>query len=307
MRIYLNRQNDLSVFLGYNKHGDEVKPKSNRNKVLAIVLALVVALTLFLQLIKPSSTFQHVDNFFYTTTSYLKNVLIENPINSVGSFFDELTSINEVRRQNDAYRQYLESMEAMAAQIEQVYRDNQELKDLLDLQQTHVEYEYINTTTINREQRSFNQFLMIDRGTVDGVDDKMAVVSSMGVIGIVERANENDSVVKLLTNEDGLNKYSVLIEVDDSTTVNAILERYDAESGTFEVRLLDSSISITENMKVITSGLGNIIPSGLLIGVIDEIEETSATLSVVAHVKPAADFSRLNYLSVIQRGQSNDN
>ena len=43
-----------------------------------------------------------------------------------------------------------------------------------------------------------------------------------------------------------MDSISVLIQVDPATTINAILERYDAESGTFEVRLLDSSVSISQ-------------------------------------------------------------
>ena len=284
-----------------------MKRQSKLNRILLIILSIVVGLTIFLQIIKPSPAFNHVDDFFYTSTSYLRYNLIENPIKSFQSLISDISSMGSLRRQNDAYREHLEKMNQMATQLEQTYRDNQELKDLLDLSSTMVEYDLINTTILNRDQQTFNQYLMIDKGQNDGIELNMAVISSLGLVGSIETVSDNNSIVKLATNEDGLNKFSVLIQVDPATTINAILERYDAESGTFEVRLLDSSVSISKGMKVLTSGLSEIIPAGLLVGTIESIEDRSTTLSVIAHVTPAADFSNLNYLSIVARGPFNGN
>lgn len=283
-----------------------MKRPSRLKRILMIILSIVISFTIFIQIIKPTPTFQHVDDFFYTTTSYLKYSLIENPLNSIQEFFHNISSISTLRRENDKYRENLEKMNQMATQLEQTYRDNQALKELLELNETMVEYELTNTRIINRNQSHFNQYLMIDKGRSDGITTNMAVMSSLGLIGSIESVNDNSSTVKLLTNVDGQNKYSVLIQVDATTTINAILEKYDSENGTFEVRLLDASVSIGEGMKVITSGLGEIIPAGLLIGTIESIEDRSTTLSVIAHVTPAADFRDLNYLGVVLKGPFND-
>lgn len=283
-----------------------MKRKSKLNLILSGILAFLLVVTIFLQVIKPSATFQHVDNFFYTTTSYIRHFFIEKPVNSMKDFTLDFMNLRNVQRENDMYRQYLLQMNQMATQIEATARDNQALKDLLDLNTTLVEYDLLNSTVISRSHASFNQSIVIDVGAQDGIATHMAVLNAQGVIGVVETVNDNSSIVKLMTNEDSLNKYSVLIQIDSTTTINAVLEGYSSEDATFEVRLLDSSVSIDEGMKVITSGLGEIIPTGLLIGTIERIEDRSTTLSVIAHVKPAADFTHLNYVSVVKTGPLND-
>lgn len=278
-----------------------------RNKILVVILSVVVVVTIFLQVIKPSAQFEHVDNYFYTTISYVRNTLISNPIKSIQKAVADFSSNSQLRLENDMYRQYLEQMNQMSTQLEETYRDNQNLKDLLALNDTMVEYDLVNSKIINRDYQTFNQYLILDKGSSDGVESQMAVISTLGLVGNVERVENNHSIVKLITNQESINKYSVLIQIDSKTVVNAILEGYNGDTGMFEVRLLDTSIAVSEGMKVMTSGLGEIVPSGLLIGTIDNIEERHTTLSVTVHVEPSADFADLNYLSIVTRGPKNEN
>ncbi len=278
-----------------------------RNKILVVILSVVVVVTIFLQVIKPSTQFEHVDNYFYTTISYVRNTLISNPIKSIQKAVADFSSNSQLRLENDMYRQYLEQMNQMSTQLEETYRDNQNLKDLLALHETMVEYDLVNSKIINRDHQTFNQYLILDKGSSDGVESQMAVISTLGLVGNVERVENNHSIVKLITNQESINKYSVLIQIDSKTVVNAILEGYNGDTGMFEVRLLDTSIAVSEGMKVMTSGLGEIVPSGLLIGTIDNIEERHTTLSVTVHVEPSADFADLNYLSIVTRGPKNEN
>ncbi len=88
-----------------------MKRPSKLKRILLIILSIVISFTIFIQLIKPTPTFQHVDDFFYTTTSYLRYSLIENPLNSMQEFFHNISSISTLRRENDKYRENLEKME----------------------------------------------------------------------------------------------------------------------------------------------------------------------------------------------------
>ena len=55
---------------------------------------------------------------------------------------------------------------------------------------------------------------------------------------------------------------------------------------------------------VYTSGLGGIFPSGILIGSVSEITTDSYDLAKIIKVKPSADFSNINYVSVLKRKDS---
>ena len=57
--------------------------------------------------------------------------------------------------------------------------------------------------------------------------------------------------------------------------------------------------------RVYTSGLGGIFPSGILIGTVSEITTDSYDLAKVIKVKPSADFSDINYVSILKRKSDN--
>lgn len=75
--------------------------------------------------------------------------------------------------------------------------------------------------------------MTIDVGSADGVGLNYAVITPKGLVSKVTKVNEHTSTVKLITAEDGLNKVSVKIEIDEGKTVDAILVRYDSNEQAF--------------------------------------------------------------------------
>ena len=49
-----------------------------------------------------------------------------------------------------------------------------------------------------------------------------------------------------------------------------------------------------------TSGLGGVFPSGLLVGTVSEVSELTNAVGMNVYVKPASDFSNFNYVSVVK-------
>ena len=141
----------------------------------------------------------------------------------------------------------------------------------------------------------------LDVGSDDGVGLNYAVITPKGLIGKVTKVTEHTSTVKLITSEDGLNKVSVKIEIGEGKTVDAILEKYDSNEQGFVVKLLNSGATVTEQMRVVTSGMGGVFPSGLLVGNVSKVEELSNAVGMNIYVSPAADFQSFNYVCVVRR------
>jgi rod shape-determining protein MreC len=142
-------------------------------------------------------------------------------------------------------------------------------------------------------------------GTLDGVELNDAVISSKGLIGKVSTITPNSCEVLLLTTEQELNKVSVKIRISASDTAEALLEYYDVNSGSYILSLLETNASITEGMTVISSGLGETYPSGLLVGTVSKVEAQQSAGGVKVYVTPAADFANINYVAIVKRGNLN--
>ncbi len=278
-----------------------MKKKSGLTKVLRIILGLSILLTLFFQFIKPSQVYESFDLSLYTFTSYIKYALFQSPAQSLSDAVDGYTSLHLSQKENAVLKQNLSEVNQLQTQLIEANKEITELKDLLDLKQTLTSVENISANVIEKDSTNFNNSLLLNVGTNDGVGLYMAVVTPSGLIGQITQVNDNSSVVKLLTSQEGKNAFALKVQLDSQNSVEALLEGYDVDTKEYIVRLLDSTQNIKENMKVVTSGLGEIVPGGLLVGDVVSFESSPATLSVILRVKPAASFSNINAVTVVSK------
>lgn len=275
--------------------------KTKLNKFLKIVFIMVVGITIFFQVIKPSSFYQQTDLYFYTAFSRIKYMVIDNPINVVKNSVNDFVSLNSTYQQNKKLRENMVEAQRLIDLLAESRRDNLELKQLLNLRETMTQNHEIVARVINRSAQSFNESVLIDVGENDGIQLHMAVITPQGLVGQISRVDEDSSVVKLLSSQTGLNQFALKVVVDESTTVEALLESYNPQTNSYSVRLLDSTVAVSIGSKVITSGLGKIIPSGISVGQITEISQSSASFSVILKVKPSVNFSDFNYVMVVSK------
>lgn len=275
--------------------------KSGLTKLLRVLLGLSIILTLFFQFIKPSNTYQSFDLSLYTFSSYLKHVLFQSPAQSLSEAVQGFTSLHQTEKENKQLRENLVEVKQLQTRLIEANKEIIELKELLELKQTLTSVSSINANVIEKDSTNFNNSLLLNAGTNDGVALYMAVITPSGLIGQISQVNDNSSVVKLLTSQEGKNAFAVKVQLDTENSVEALLEGYDVETKEYIIRLLDSTKNVKEKMKVVTSGLGEIIPGGLLVGEVTTIESSTATLSVIIRVKPAASFSNINAVSIVSK------
>lgn len=273
--------------------------------LLSIILVLLV-LTGFFSVIRRNDTMDYVDNDIYSFTSIVRYALIQYPYQTIVGWVNDFDTYANIRLENDKLRQDLQTMNEYKSELMESRRQIKELQRLLDLKTTMVDYDLINATIISRDYDTWSNLIQIDVGTNDGIDENYAVITADGLIGRIYRTYANSSLVKLLTAEDGMNKVSVLIQVNASTTVAGYLENYDPEKGSFVIKLLSTGQSVTSGMSVMTSGMGGVFPAGLFIGTIQEISEVSNAVGMNVYVKPVADFNTMNYVSVVKMRTNND-
>jgi rod shape-determining protein MreC len=246
------------------------------------------------------------DQKSYNFFAQLQYALITRPATAVTSFMYDLSSLWKVMDENKILRSQIELIAVYQAKLEEAYRDIDELKRFNALLLSMSESETISATVIQRSLESFTHTIVLNIGTNDGVELGDAVISSKGLIGKVSSVSDSTCVVLLLTTELDINKITVKIQVDDAKTSEAILENYDPNTQSYSLKLLDTNSSITEGMKVISSGSGGLFPSGLLVGTVNHVENLPNAIGLKILVSPAADFYHLNYVAVVKRGSNNE-
>lgn len=184
-------------------------------------------------------------------------------------------------------------------------RENKELKnEIKDLKKmTKVDSlltdkKVINTSIIYRSAPFWHEYITIDKGKTKGIKKGYAVINSDGLVGEVSKVYSNFSKVKLISNKKS-NYISAKFNYNNKDYYG-IINNYDIKLNCLYLENvigdLDKNVI---GLDIVTSGLSNDIPSGLLIGKIVDIKKDNYNLSNIIKIKMSADINDLKLLKVV--------
>lgn len=279
--------------------------KKNTNKyplryiILIVILFFLLLMAIFSYTLKTDRKLNVVESLIRDTITGVSKVFYI-PINYVVNLFDDFNELNNVKKENDLLRNELTKIDSINTQNIELKRQLKMLQEELNIEYSLTDYEYLNATITSRNIGFWYNTITIDKGNYNGVREDMIVINSKGLIGRVVSTTNFTSSVKLITTNDTNNKLSVLVTNSDYS-LYGLLYNYNIEEGVLEVEGISNTEIVNINDLVYTSGMGGIFPSGILIGAVSAIDTDAYGLSKIIKVKPAVDFSSLNYVTVLKR------
>jgi rod shape-determining protein MreC len=215
---------------------------------------------------------------------------------------DFLTAPQDVTRLSQLNSQLEAEVARLQSQIIELQQENSELEvlsALLDFARTHAENEYITAAVIGRDISPFLHYIIINRGSDDGLRRGMPVVSSQGLVGRVAAVTAGGARVQLIS--------------DPDTAINVRIQPSGAEAllqgsitGDLTAEAIPQDANIQNGDLVLTSGLGGNYPPDILIGQISGVRQRPVELFQSATAEPVVDFSLLEIVLVIVNFRSVD-
>jgi rod shape-determining protein MreC len=215
---------------------------------------------------------------------------------------DSINKYNEMKR---IYKKY-KDIDKRESALSLLETENKELKDslkelkkTLDLNILMNDYNLVNTTIINRDIGNWYNTILADKGEKNGIKVGMIATSSDGLIGKVIKTTFYTSEIKLITTPDLNVKISVGINSDNNITYG-ILSGYDVNNKQLSVVDIIDNTPIKVGDKVVTSGLSETYPKGILIGSISKVEMDEFGISKSVGVTPSVNFNNLRFVTILK-------
>lgn len=205
----------------------------------------------------------------------------------------DLQAVSRLRQENEALRAKADAYDTTLHQLKEMEIESERLRALLGFAQT-VRHTYVVADVVARNADNWFSRLTIDRGASDGLAKDMPVVTSQGLVGRIVEVSNHVSVVQLLTDRDS--GAGALIQ---SSRDAGIVSGQGNQSPLLVMMLFERGASVAVGDAVVTSGLGEIFPSGLYVGMAVEVTKDNYGLLKYAKIRPGVEFGRLEEVLVI--------
>jgi rod shape-determining protein MreC len=276
------------------------------NKRLFLLLAAImffIALMGFSLNVRGGATWPEK---FAADTSALAQGLIYKPVRSVAGFFEDVRRLKTVYEENQALRLTLSQYARDTARLNDLEAQNARLKEALNFterQRAANQYTYRIAEVISESPDRYNRVIRINLGERDGVKLDMAVMTVEGLIGRIVRVTPFTSNVQLITDlngeDGGVKGIAATVQGKESESFGMI-EDYNPEDGTLLMTKIEQSDPLKEDDVIVTSGLGELFPEGIIIGTVMSKRVGDFGLTYTATVEPAAKFNHLREVFVVE-------
>ena len=277
---------------------------SKKHVLIILIILLIILLVIFSFTLKEDKKLSPIEAFIKDALVHTEKV-ITYPFKYINKEIDEYKKLKNVYKDNDTLETSIDRIESIETENIELRRQLEELKEELNIENTLADYEYLNATVVSRNVGFWYNSLTIDKGTYNGVEKDMVVINSKGLIGRVIRTSTFTSDIRLITTSDTNNKISVHISNGDND-LYGLINNYNYSDNLLEVEGISNTKDVNIGDYVYTSGLGGVFPSGILIGTVSEISTDSYDLAKIIKVAPSADFTDINYVSVLKRKENKE-
>jgi rod shape-determining protein MreC len=213
---------------------------------------------------------------------------IARPVAAANRAIADLQEFASLREENARLREENARLLAWQTAARRLENENERMRGLANFREGP-EASFITARIVGDSVSAYVRGALLNVGRRAGVASGQAVVTGEGLAGRIAEVGDNSARVLFVT--DVNSRLPVLIE---RTRERAILAGDNSQQ--LRLSLLQSVAGVQRGDRIVTSGHGGSFPVGIPVGEVVETGEGSV------RVRPFADFSRLEFVRVVDYG-----
>ena len=197
-----------------------------------------------------------------------------------------------LRQRNTELEAEVSRLQSQVIELQQRLTETSILSALVEFARANPEYRYQAAAVIGYDTSPFLKYVIINKGSDQGLRRGMPVVTQQGLVGRVAAVTSTAARVQLIT--------------DPASTVNVRLDPSGAQAvlngqitGDVILDMIPQDANVQAGDLVLTSGLGGGYPPNLLAGQVSGIRSRDQDLFQRATVQTVVDFNELEIVLVI--------
>ena len=214
----------------------------------------------------------------------------------VEKYYSYMFRYEALEAENEVLKSKIAQMEDVARQADSVSRENQRLRDLLELKSTHEDYSLVDAYIIGWNSTNWSNTFTINRGTNSGIEPGLCAITANGeVVGLVTEAGTNYAIVKTVLDS----TLEISATISTSGYNGMVSGGYISGHDTLlKMDYLPSSSIIRNQDQVVTSG-STVYPRGLIMGYVVDAGFEETGVAKFALLKPAAEISSMEQVFIL--------
>jgi rod shape-determining protein MreC len=155
-------------------------------------------------------------------------------------------------------------------------------------------YGFTSAKVVNNSTNRRNNFITLDKGSKQGIEKDMGVITSSGVVGHVQNVSENFCTVMSI--------------LHSKTIVNSKIKKdgsygplsWDGDDYRYAtLNDIPTHVHLVPGDTIVTSAYSKAFPENIMIGTVESFERESGKYFYTVKVKLSTDFKKLTYVYIV--------
>jgi rod shape-determining protein MreC len=212
---------------------------------------------------------------------------------SIGSTVQQYLQLISVKEELGLAKIENQELKSQLMVLAEVQAENERLKKLIDLKTEHTNFQFLAAKVTAKDLFSDHFSLFVNKGSADGVEKLMGVISPNGVVGYVIDVEPHSS--KLLLVNDSEVSIDATIQ---RTRTRGVVAGYSMNES--RLKYIDRPQEVVAGDIVVTSSDQKMFPVGYPIGKVESVHISPSGVNHFAPMKPSVDIKKLEEVIILK-------
>lgn len=230
----------------------------------------------------------------FQNNNFHKAAYVNSSNRVVGEVYQGVDEVGQYFRLKNTFQQLADENARLLNSQREAYMDYKVIDSLVKDSVLKQQYHYISAQVINNSVNRRNNYLTLNRGSLQGVKKESAVISNTGVVGIVKDVSENFSSVLSLLHKDA----RISVKIKHTNFFGSLVW----DGGDHRYATLNDipvNVELHKGDTIETNAYSALFPEGVRAGVIESFDLKAGRNFYVIKVKLSTDFKNLSFVYVI--------